>query len=147
MTRRKIVATGIAALLALATTTVPATAQTAPRGRVIGDTGLVTLGPDQVLRLSVFHILPYIEQDNLFKLATLRFAPGACPGGACPHELVSDELSPAMTVSGPNGMTVDIPAGASSGVRAVVHSQSRRLRVTATIVDANTNQIIAILIG
>jgi hypothetical protein len=115
---------------------------------VVADTGIVTLGPNQVLRVTAFTvlILPYIEQDNVFKLRRTEYSAAACASGVCPLSVASQTTTPPLTVPPGGAVTLDVPAG-SAGSRVALLSAGRGARLTAQVVDATTGQIICVLIG
>ena len=113
---------------------------------VAADTGIVSLGPNQVLRVNLFPILPYIEQENIFRLRRTEYSAGACSGGVCGLSVASQTTSAPITVPPGGAATLDVPGG-SAGSRVVLLSAGRGARMTAQVVDATTGQIICVLIG
>jgi hypothetical protein len=117
-----------------------AVAQTASR-RLFADTGVITLGPNQVLRLTVaagdvngdddirvrFRRTGYIEQDNLYKVA-------------------SQSTSAQITLAPGEAASIDITQGAFKAVRGVVMgnligTDAARARVTAQIINTSTGEV------
>ncbi|MCM3871206.1 MAG: hypothetical protein ND895_11010 [Pyrinomonadaceae bacterium] len=117
--------------------------------RFSADTGIVTLGPNQVLRVAiagdfdgngdvggsdfVFRRLGYIEQDNIYRVASQSTTD--------PIRLAQDE-----------GASIDINQGAFNAVRCIVSgnltvTDARNARVTVHIINRTTNQVDSVLIA
>ena len=131
---------GVSMLLSL--TGFAATAQGRTRRMPIADTGVVTLGPNQILRVTADW-----DGDGAasvqFRQAT--YMPTGCSGGVCKHIVASPEYFSAVTLMPGEAASIDILSN-SFGVRAVVSSDNPNVRVNAVIVDATTGNIIAVLI-
>jgi hypothetical protein len=107
--------------------------------RPIADTGLVTLGPYQVLRATVaagdvngdygirirFRRMEYIEQGNIYKVG-------------------SQSTSAPITLAPGEAASIDI-LNTGSGVRGVVLSNSRNAKVVFIVFDTSTQRIVAII--
>jgi hypothetical protein len=113
----------------------------AAEGRV-ADTGIVPLGPGQLLRVTVASTS---RADVRIRLRRLKYAEGACGQGVCALEIASQVTGDPMTLAPGRGFSIDI--GTSENLRAIVTTGSRGVRINAYVVDATTGQIIAILIG
>ena len=113
--------------------------------RVVGDTGVITLGPNQELRVTA---APPGDVDGADFLVFRRigYMQDACSGGVCklvaasqtnsgPIELMPNEA--AMTRVGPE---------IHNNVRVVVLSNRRRMRATATIIDMTTGNVVSQII-
>jgi hypothetical protein len=125
----------------------PAAPAPVPSGSdVAADTGIVSLGPNQVLRVTAFWLLPYIEQENIFRFRRTEYSAGACTGGVCALSVASQTTSAPVTVPPGGAATLEV-AGGSAGSRVVLLSGGRGARLTAQVVDATTGQIICVLIG
>jgi hypothetical protein len=122
-----------------------ATARAQNQLRPVADTGILTLGPNQVLRVTVaagdldgdtavsvrIRRMGYIEEDNLYKIA-------------------SQTTSDRITLMPGEGALMNVTDGMSNtilGVRAVVLSNSRNVRVTGQIIDTATGQVNSVLIA
>ncbi len=109
------------------------------------DTGIVSLGPNQILRLTV------AEQDDpfFFDAAAIRYAGGICNSeGVCKHTVASQTSNRIRLMPG-EAASFDIPGTGNWGVRGIVTS-NRRMVVNAQIIDVetgNVDAIIAILIA
>lgn len=119
------------------------TAKAEPPQRFRADTGLVTLGPNQVLRMAIagdfngdgdvggadliFRRIGYIEQDNIYGVAS------------------QDTTDPIRLRSG-EGASIDINPGQFDAVRGVVAgnyigTNLRGARVTVQIIDGDTGEV------
>jgi hypothetical protein len=133
---------GMLALGLLLATAVPR-AQAQSVAKPLADTGIVSLGAGQVLRITVVSGAP---TDAQVRFKRIEYFQGGCSTGTCALT-VAVQSSPAAVTLRPNeGTSLEI-AGGPAGVRATVSSETRGLRVNIQVIDANTNQIIAILIG
>jgi hypothetical protein len=141
MTRRSL--SLLVVSLALALTGSDSSAQAPPLRRVVADTGLITLGPNQRLRLT---LSTRAGGEVLSSIRQLSYGPGSCAAGVCTHPLLSRTTSDPVVLDANQGASFDIPNTAFA-VRGIVLTNGRNLRVQAEIVDETTNQIIAICIG
>ena len=107
------------------------------------DTGTITLGPNQVMRIVTDNKDPDGEYVVTFKQMVYRRTASA---GGSRHSLVSQTTSESITVPPGEGFSIDIGTS-ESVVRAVVTTNSEGVQVTAQIIDTNTGNIIAVLIG
>jgi hypothetical protein len=114
-----------------------------PKRKPIADTGVVTLGPNQILRV--------VGDWNGDGVATIQFRqikymPTGCSGGVCQQIVASDEYFSRVTLMPGEAASVDIMSN-GSGVRAIVFSDKPNLHVNAMIVDTSTGNIIGVLVG
>ena len=107
------------------------------------DTGIITLGPNQMLRIVTDNKDPDAEYIVSFKQMSYR---GTASGGGSRHNLVSQTTSDTVTVAPGEGFSIAIGTS-ESVVRAVVTSNSEGVQVTGQIIDTTTGNIIAVLIG
>lgn len=119
-----------------------ALAQGPVRSRTVADTGIVALGPDQILRVSG----DGVDQDDVVtvRVSRMEYAQDACSGGACRLTVLSQSTSAPIALAASQGVWVDIdrtPGAAAARVR--VFSTSRRVHVNAMIVDKVTGQVVA----
>lgn len=121
-------------------------AQVLPAMAGVADTGMVTLGPNQKLRLTV------VSRDTSGP-ATVRFrrsayAEGVCEAGVCSHPVTAQSSSAPTVLTLGEALSTEIE-GNEFGVRCQVLSSTARVRVVAEVIDgtSNTLSIIAILIG
>jgi hypothetical protein len=121
------------------------TAQGQNRRRPVADTALVTLGPNQVLRLTV--ATGDVNGDAIaVQFRQVGYDPAGCNGGVCKHTIVSQSTSAPVTLMPGDAASIDIESH-NWGVRAIVLSDNQNVRVNAMIVDMTTGNIIGVLIG
>ena len=124
----------------------PATAQAAPPQRFRADSGVVTLGATQILRITV---AGNAGNDAIrVRIRWMQYAAQGCSGmpPVCRHMVVSQGTTPVETLGPDDALSFDVQ-GTGAGVRVVVESNSPNARVNAMIVDTVTGETKAILIG
>src|SRR6185503_15586475 len=95
------------------------------------DTGSITLGPHQVLRIVTDNKDPDSEYTITFKQMLYR---SIASGGGSRHNLVSQTTSDTVTVAPGEGFSIDIGTSESlTLVRAVVATNSEGVHVTGQI--------------
>lgn len=134
----------VLSVVLLALVTSDSTAKAEPAGRrFFADTGVVTLGPDQFLRVSlagdfnddgaidaadyVFRRIGYIEQGNIYRVA-------------------SQVTTPRMRLSPGEAASIDIYQDGFNAVRCIVvgnllRTDAARVRVTAQIINMSTGEV------
>ena len=116
------------------------TTQAQPQLRRIADTGIVTLGPNQILRLTVVGTGFGNNPDNLC-FRQVEYGEGTCNSdGVCKHAISSQIESAMIPLVQGEGASFDIPRTAF-GVRGVVLSNNRNTRVTAMIINSDTGEV------
>ena len=115
------------------------TAQAQQRQRCTADTGVITLGPNQKLRVVVTGMG---GNDTItVRFRRMQYAQGACNGGVCKLASVTDLIIDPVTLMPGEAASMDItPMPGASGVRAGVVSNRRNVRATAMIVDTVTGE-------
>ena len=108
------------------------------RIRVIADTGVVTLGANQKLRLSIV----FDDTDGAETVAFRRIAytPTGCSGGVCKSSIsAQSQTAPVILGQGESALfdLID-PQG-----QVKVLSNSRNARVTISIIDSVTGEIVS----
>jgi hypothetical protein len=120
------------------------TAQGQTRRIPIADTGVVSLGPDEVLRLTV--AAGDVNGDgDAVQFRQVAYTPPSCNAGVCKHTVVSQSTSAPVTLMAREAASINIDSY-SWGVRAIVLSDNPNVRVTAMIIDKTTGNIIGMLI-
>jgi hypothetical protein len=125
------------------------TANAAPPQRYVADTGTVTLGPNQILRLTVVSNpggrLP--AEDISLNFTVLKYQHGACnDSSVCMHTILSQTTTDPVTVRRGESASIDItqtPNG--SAVRGLVNLNTDNAEINMYLVDTNTGS--AILVG
>jgi hypothetical protein len=106
------------------------------------DTGIITLGPSQTLRIVTNNNDPDVGYVVRFSQMTYSVTSSS---GTSRYTRVSQSASDPIPVAPGEGFSIDI--GTSENLRVVVSSDTPELQVTAQIIDAATGNIIAILLG
>jgi len=118
------------------------------RRRPVADTGLVALAEGEVLRITVNGLG---GDDNItVGFRRIGYAPqGTCSDGVCAYVVAGQSAFGPITLAPGEAASIDIPrsfaGGIFVGVRGVVSSSSRAVRVSAFIIEAATGKIIASL--
>jgi hypothetical protein len=105
------------------------------------DTGVVTLAPNQILRITVNGQGGNDAVTVGFRRMT--YSQGTCAGGVCRLSLNDEDRFPVLTLQPGEAASFDIPHTAF-GVRGVVLTGGQNVRVTAQIIDTVTGEVIAI---
>jgi Flp pilus assembly protein CpaB len=104
----------------------------------VADTGMITLGVNQVLRITVaagdlngddnirirFRRMGYIEQDNIYRVA-------------------STNTSATIALTSGEATSIDI-SNLGSGVRGVVLSNNPKVKVLGIVFDTSTQRVVSI---
>ena len=128
----------------------PATAHaTPPPQRFRADSGVVTLGPDQKLRVTV--AAGDINGDNAIQVRFrwMQYAEQTCSGmpAVCRHMVVSQSVTPAEALGPEDALSLDLNGagiGGTGAVRVVVESNSPNTRILGIVFDTSTQRIVAI---
>ncbi|MEQ1604906.1 MAG: hypothetical protein ABL999_08555 [Pyrinomonadaceae bacterium] len=123
-------------------------ANAAPPRLFVTNTGAITVGPNQSLRVTVTNG----PDTSMVQFRQLEYNPvGTCDGGVCKHMIWMQNTSP-MTSLAPGEMASINFIGdtATHEVGHIITSNSQNMKVNAMIVNTETGQvesIIAVLIG
>ena len=113
--------------------------------RAVFDTGVVTLGLNQILRITL--TLP--PQANNFSLnyeeIKFTYLPGPCTDGVCKLSASNPQSSRGQIDAG-EAVSIDIPPSGAA-VRGIIKTNNQNARVTAMIVDTATGQVDSVLIA
>lgn len=115
------------------------TTQAQQQVRFRADTGIVTLGPNQVLRVTVTAAVDGADFLTV-RFRRMQYAQGACNGGVCKLASVTDLVFDPVTLMPGEAASIDITQGGSDGVRGVVQSNRRNVQATATIINTVTGE-------
>lgn len=115
--------------------------QAEPPQRFGSDSGIIIPGPHQKVRLT---ITGSGEDLLMVQFRQMTYAQDVCNDGVCKSSIVSNQASAPMTLMPGEAASIDIPAsfigGVSVGVRAVVISNRRDVRVNAFVIDTISGQ-------
>jgi hypothetical protein len=116
------------------------TTRAQPSEKHIWDTGAVSLGPNQVLRITVTHSLQVNTSPIEFRIGRTIYTPGGCnPDGVCKLIGTNTYTGPTTLLAG-QAATYDALVATTYG-RGTVISNSRNLQVRASIVDGTTGDV------
>ena len=99
------------------------------------DTGVVSLGPNQVLRLSGDW---NGDGDTTAAFREIKYAKGACDGAACKLIMTSTTTSGPLTVAAGEGISLELAAGTYG--RGILTSNRGDVQVTASIINTTTGE-------
>ncbi len=116
------------------------TAGAAPQ-RPIGDTGLVVLGPNQVVRVTVSARV----QAATVRFRQFEYAPSGINAGVKSWEISGQAQSDLVNLPPGSAASYDLPA--STAVRATLTSDEPTVKVSAVVVDTNTGEVVSFVGG
>ena len=125
-------------VLALLLASSDSTAQPKPGIRRVADTGIVTLGPNQVLRVTVTAAVDGADFLTV-RFRRMQYAPGACNGGVCQLGSVTDLILDPVTLMPGEAVSIDIP-NTAFGVRGLIVGLGN-IGVTAMIINTSTGEV------
>lgn len=116
-----------------------------PPQRFTADTGLIIPGPHQVVRISVVSVDGELGGGIYgVRFKRMDYTQDACTGGVCKFAVASENVSAPMPLMPGEALSVDLgPDTQGNGVRAVVFSNSRNVRVNVMIIDSTTGEVVA----
>ena len=125
--------------LLVSLTSSDSTARAQQTAKFRADTGIVKLGPNQVLRVTATG-----ETDGADLLAVrfrrMQYEQGTCTGGVCKLASVTDLVIDPITLMRGEGASMDLAQAGFDGVRIVVQGNRRHVRATAMIVNTLTGE-------
>ena len=123
------------------------TVQGQQRLKPVDDTGVITLGTNEMLRLTV--AAGDVNGDGCaVQFRQVAYMPTSCNGGVCKHTVVSQSTSAPVTLMPGEAAVVDFNGdGFPDGFRAMVLSDHPNVKVNAMVVDMTTGNIICVLVG
>jgi hypothetical protein len=107
---------------------------------VVADSGVITLGPNQLLRVTVVNGGGGQGAVSV-RFREITYSEGVCNGPVCIHPVASQNTYGLLTLTGGAAASFEI-FNTAYGVRGVVSSDTPGLKVLAEVIDATTNQII-----
>ena len=105
------------------------------RRLVTFDTGVVTLGPNQILRLTLTGDFNS-DGDVTVGFRGIKYAQGACGGGVCQLANAGATATGPFTLTAGEAVSLDLVATAYG--RGIVSANQKNVRVTASIVNTLT---------
>lgn len=102
------------------------------------DTGVVTLGPNQILRLTVASGDFNNDGDTTVGFRAIKYSQGACGVGVC--QLVNAGVTATGPLTLAAGEAVSLELVATTYGRGIVSSNRKDVRVTASIVNTVTGE-------
>ena len=122
-------------VLSLALLSSDSTARAQGQNKFTWDTGVVTLGPNQILRITVASGEPGIH-EVLFRF--IWYDQGICNAGVCTHQVSLEVPSLPVSLTQNEAASFDIPNIGAGGLRGIVASKRPDLRVNGCIIDTLT---------
>jgi len=116
------------------------TTRAQPGRTFVTDTGVVTLGPNQILRLTVANGL----DQTTVRFGRFEYVDGACIGGICKHLISSQNISDPMTLAPGEAASYNLGDTATHEVRAVVTTSRQDLRINVIIINTITGDVVAL---
>ena len=108
--------------------------------RRVADTGIVTLGLNQKLRISSV-IVGDVTGNAAITFRKIGYTQETCIGGVCKLTASSQTTSAPITLMSGEGAFFDIFVGDLDAVRGVVLSNNRKVRVKAMIINTTTGEV------
>lgn len=108
--------------------------------RIVADTGMIKLGPNQVLRVIMKDGSNNMTLEN-YAFRRIEYTQDDCNGGVCRHTISSQSQTAPITLALGEALSFNVgPDVQGNGVRAAVLSNSRNVLVTAAIINTLTGQ-------
>lgn len=138
----------VASLTVVLLTSSDATVEAQNQIRPVADSNVTKLGPGQLLRLTITEGEPGGEVTRV-RFRQMGYTPDVCSsGGVCKSSIASQTTTSPITLGQGEAASIDIPAsfmgGVYVGVRGVVLSNSRDVRVNAQIINSFTGEVVAV---
>jgi hypothetical protein len=106
--------------------------------RIVADTGVVTLGPNQMLRIAVDGKFG-TETETAIRFGQIEYAQSVCNGGICRLAVASQTTSDPIPLMPGEAVSYDIyEHEMQHAVRGVVLSNGRDVQVNAYIINTVT---------
>lgn len=122
------------------------TATAAPPQRYTFDTGYLTPGANQFVRITVALGDTGTHEVGHLRFRRIQATQGSCSGGICAHSVASQTTSETLTLAQDGGFSTDIySANPGQGVRGIVLSDNKNLRVNVLVIDEDTGSVVTIL--
>lgn len=130
-------------VLSLSLVSSDSTARAQKPSRFTADTGVVTLGPDQILRITVA-LGDTGTPEAKVRFRSMEYTQGTCEGSVCIHQVASETTSAPVTLTPGGAASVNILGTTFGGNwRGMVLSNSKDVRVTFLIIDTATGAVVS----
>ena len=124
------------------------TAKAQNQTRSVWDTGVITLGANQMLRVTMVHTGSGTDSANI-SFRKMEYSQGTCSAdGVCKHSVSSQTTSAPITLAPGEAASIDtfmLPELPYGRVRAMFTSNSRNMKVNVMIIDTITGEVVAIM--
>lgn len=101
--------------------------------------GFMTLGPNQLLRVTVVNTAG--NRNAAVRFGQQSYMQEICNGGVCKHVIASQNISAPVMLMPDEAASFDIP-NTGSGVRGAVLSNSPDVQVTAMLINTVTGEVV-----
>ena len=125
--------------LLVSLTSSDSTARAQQQPKFSADTGIVTLGPNQVLRVTAAAVVDGADFLAV-RFRRIQYGPGACVGEVCKLASVTDLIIDPLTLMPGEAASMNLSQDGFKGVRIMVQSNRRTVRATATIINTITGE-------
>jgi hypothetical protein len=141
MKRQSILTIAMALGLFMSFVSFPLTAQAQqPPKRFRGDTGVITLGMGQVLRIT---IASEGFEDNILavRFAWMKYMPAGCNNdGVCRHTIQSEGVTAPVNIPGHEAASFDVQ-GTGNGVRVEVRANTAHVIADESIINTASGEV------
>ena len=142
MKRRMTLSIALALSVLLPLVSLPAAAHGQQPQRFTADTGVLTLGPGQILRVTV--AAKEIDKSSpplLVRFRRTQYAQGSCNSdGVCKHNFIGTDVTGTLSLAAGEAASYDIQQ-IGSAVRGVVLTNNRNARVVCLIINTATGKV------
>ena len=122
------------------------TAKAQQQMRFVADTGMVTLGPNQELRVTVAAGDVNAEDSISVRFKQMEYMQTTCNGGACKYTVSSQTTTNSIRLM-PSEAAIFLAGGNDSNnivaARGVVMSNSRNAKVVFIVFDTSTQRVVS----
>ena len=112
--------------------------------RVVADTGIVTLGANQKLRLSVAWDWDLNNDGVFIRFGQRKYVQGNCNDGVCKLTVASQTVSDPIALMPGEAVTLEVTDDNPLALGAIVLSSKQNVRVNALIVDTVTGEVVSV---
>ena len=128
----------VLSVVSLALISSDSTAKAQPGRTFVADTGVITLGPNQILRITVANEL---EQATV-RFRGLAYLDGSCVGGVCKHIISSQSVTDPLTLAPGEAASYNLGDTTTHEVRGVVATNRQSAKVLFQIINTTTGEVV-----